>query len=64
MHAVEQYTPLMDAVVSLIHEGVILADCHGRVLYQNPAASELLGRHAAPRSGCLAGPVVGIKSDG
>jgi PAS domain S-box-containing protein len=43
MHAVEQFTPLMDAVVSYIHEGVILADRNGKVLYHNPAASELLG---------------------
>ncbi len=43
MHAVEQFTPLMDAVVSHIHAGVILSDPRGNVLYQNPAASEMLG---------------------
>ncbi len=43
MHAVEQFTPLMNAVVSHIHEGVILSDPAGKVLYHNPAASEILG---------------------
>ena len=43
MHVVEQFTPLMNAVVSHIHEGVILSDPRGNVLYHNPAATELLG---------------------
>lgn len=43
MHAVEQFTPLMNAVVSHIHEGVILSDPRGNVLYHNPAAARMLG---------------------
>jgi PAS domain S-box-containing protein len=43
MNALEQFTPLMDAVISHIHEGVILADYKGKVLFHNRAASELLG---------------------
>lgn len=43
MNALEQFTPLMDAVISHIHEGVILADYKGKVLFYNRAASELLG---------------------
>lgn len=43
MNALEQFTPLMDAVISHIHEGVILTDYKGKVLFHNPAADELLG---------------------
>lgn len=35
--------PLLEAVVSYIDEGVIIADGRGKVLYQNPAAGTLLG---------------------
>ncbi len=35
--------PLLEAVVSYIDEGVIIADHKGHVLYQNPAAGQLLG---------------------
>lgn len=43
MSALAQLTPLMDAVVSHIHEGVVLSDLHGTVLYCNAAACTLLG---------------------
>ena len=35
--------PLLEAVVSYIDEGVIIADPRGQVLYQNPSAGRLLG---------------------
>ncbi|PLX36413.1 MAG: Fis family transcriptional regulator [Hyphomicrobiales bacterium] len=35
--------PLLEAIVSYIDEGVILTDRDGLVLYQNPAAGQLLG---------------------
>ncbi len=35
--------PLLEAVVSYIDEGVIIAEPRGQVLYQNPAAGRLLG---------------------
>lgn len=40
--------PLMEAVVSYIDEGVFVADHKGNVLYQNPAAGQLLGSPEAP----------------
>lgn len=43
MDAFGQLTPLIDAVVSHIHEGVILSDLHGSILYYNTAACALLG---------------------
>lgn len=43
MHALEQFSPLVDAVISHIDEGVILTDYKGKVLFHNPAADELLG---------------------
>jgi len=43
MNALEQFTPLMDAVISHIHDGVILTDYKGKILFHNPAAAELLG---------------------
>lgn len=43
MNALEQFTPLMDAVISHIQEGVILTDYKGKILFHNPAADELLG---------------------
>ena len=43
MNALEQFTPLMDAVISHIHDGVILTDYTGKVLFHNPVADELLG---------------------
>lgn len=43
MYPLTQLTPLLDAVVSHIHEGVVLADNHGNVLYHNQAACSLLG---------------------
>jgi len=43
VNALEQFTPLMDAVISHIHEGVILIDYKGKILFHNPAAEELLG---------------------
>lgn len=35
--------PLLEAVVSYIDEGVVIADRNDRVMYQNPAAGNLLG---------------------
>ncbi|MCP5372936.1 MAG: sigma 54-interacting transcriptional regulator [Hyphomicrobiales bacterium] len=35
--------PLLEAIVAFMDEGVIIADEDGNVLYQNPAASEMLG---------------------
>lgn len=43
MNALDQVTPLMDAVISHIHDGVILTDYKGKILFHNPAADELLG---------------------
>ncbi len=43
MNALEQFTPLMDAVITHIHEGVILTDYKGKILFHNQAAEELLG---------------------
>ena len=43
MNAITEFTPLMDAVVSHIDEGVILADNLGNVVYHNPAAANMLG---------------------
>ncbi len=37
------FAPLLEAVVSYIDEGVIIADPRGHVIYQNPAAGHLLG---------------------
>jgi transcriptional regulator with PAS, ATPase and Fis domain len=39
----EQLRVLLEAVVSFIDEGVIVADLDGRVIYHNPAAAALLG---------------------
>lgn len=46
MTATQPLDSLFDAVAGLVHDGVILADPVGTVLYHNPAASELL---AMPR---------------
>ncbi len=43
MKTLEQFAPLMDAVIAHIHEGVILTDYKGKILFHNPAADELLG---------------------
>jgi len=43
MKALEQFIPLIDAVISHIHEGVILTDYKGKILFHNLAADELLG---------------------
>ncbi|MCW9057559.1 MAG: sigma 54-interacting transcriptional regulator [Gammaproteobacteria bacterium] len=43
MEGFGQLTPLIDAVVSHIHEGVILSDLHGGILYYNDAACALTG---------------------
>ena len=44
----EQMAPLLEAVVSYIDEGVILADKTGHIIYQNPAAGILLDSPQAP----------------
>ena len=43
MNAITELTPLMNAVVSHIDEGVILTDSLGNVVYHNPAAENMLG---------------------
>ena len=40
--------PLMEAVVAYIDEGVFIADHKGNVIYQNPAAGQLLDSPDAP----------------
>lgn len=40
--------PMLEAVVSYIDEGVIIADRQGTVVYQNPAAGKLFGHSQAP----------------
>jgi len=40
--------PLMEAVIAYIDEGVFIADHKGNVIYQNPAAGQLLGSTDAP----------------
>lgn len=39
----DQLRVLLEAVVSFIDEGVIVADLSGRIIYHNPAAAALLG---------------------
>jgi len=41
-------TPVLEAIVSYIDEGVIIADTTGNVIYQNPAAMELFGIENEP----------------
>ena len=41
-------TPVLEAIVSYIDEGVIIADPKGNVIYQNPSAMELLGMKNEP----------------
>jgi len=43
MKEIDDLVPLLEAIVSYIDEGVLLTDKDGTVLYQNPAAAELLG---------------------
>ena len=43
MREIDDLVPLLEAIVSYIDEGVLLTDRDGSVLYQNPAAGELLG---------------------
>ncbi len=43
MQELQTMFPLLEAIVSYIDEGVIIADREGRVLFQNPSAGELLG---------------------
>lgn len=40
--------PVLEAIVSYIDEGVIIADTTGNVIYQNPSAMELFGRSNEP----------------
>ncbi len=39
----EKFGPLVNSIISHIHEGVLLASKQGKVMFQNPAAMELLG---------------------
>lgn len=41
-------TPVLEAIVSYIDEGVIIADPTGNVIYQNPSAMELFGLSNKP----------------
>ena len=41
-------TPVLEATVSYIDEGVIIADPTGNVIYQNPSAMELFGMNNEP----------------
>ena len=41
-------TPVLEAIVSYIDEGVIIADPTGNVIYQNPSAMELFGINNDP----------------
>lgn len=43
MENLDELYPLLEAIVAFMDEGVIIADEDGHVLYQNPAASEMLG---------------------
>ena len=43
MEGIGDLYPLLEAIVAFMEEGVIIADGQGRVLYQNPAAGEMLG---------------------
>ncbi len=43
MDPIDNMVPLIEAVVSFMNEGVIIATEDGEVLYQNPAACEMLG---------------------
>lgn len=40
--------PVLEAIVSYIDEGVIIANQSGKVIYQNPSAMELLGMNNKP----------------
>ena len=40
--------PILEAIVSYIDEGVIIADPSGNVIYQNPSAMQLLGMDNEP----------------
>ena len=40
--------PILEAIVSYIDEGVIIADPTGNVIYQNPSAMELFGMNNEP----------------
>ena len=40
--------PILEAIVSYIDEGVIIADPSGSVIYQNPSAMELFGMNNEP----------------
>lgn len=43
-----QLLPMLEAVVSYIDEGVIIANKRGHVIYQNPAAGKLFGHEREP----------------
>ena len=53
MYDLDNMMPLLEAVVSYIDEGVLLSDREGRILYQNPAAGELLGAPSNQPLECL-----------
>ena len=44
MEDLERFRPILEAVVSYMDEGVLIADRDGQVLFQNPAAGRLLGQ--------------------
>ncbi len=43
MTILDDISPLLEAIISFVDEGVIISDDTGRILYENPAAKELLG---------------------
>ncbi len=43
-----QLLPMLEAVVSYIDEGIIIADKQGKIVYINPAASRLLDSNTTP----------------
>ncbi len=43
MNGLDEFLPVIEAVISRIDEGVVIADPGGKVLYYNPAVAEMLG---------------------
>ncbi len=43
MQSLTDFYPLLEAIVSFMDEGVVIADTDGRVIYQNPAIGDMLG---------------------
>ena len=43
MNNIDDISPLLEAIISFVDEGVLITDDNGKILYENPAAKELLG---------------------